>query len=203
MKGGYEMILNGNNLPEVAAACVKTLETPGGVVLLPTETVYGLVCAWSDSDGRDKIYRLKHRNPNKLLAMFAPDAGTAERFGTIVNPLARKLFDAFTPGGVTIICASRKGGTVGVRVPDHPLVLAVLGIIGKPLASTSANLSGTPSALNLADALRTLDGEPDLAVDGGALPEDSVASTVIDTTSGMVKILREGTVPATEIMRLF
>ncbi len=197
------MRLDGDNLKTVAAACVRTLEAPGGVVLLPTETVYGLVCDWSDADGRDKIYRLKHRNPNKLLAMFAPDAAAAERFGAVVNPLARKLFDAFTPGGVTIICSSREGGTVGVRVPDHPLVLAVLGLTGRPLASTSANLSGTPSALNFRDALATLDGSPDLAVDGGALPENSVASTVIDTTSGAVKILREGAVPTAEIMRLF
>lgn len=197
------MKLDGNNLTMVAAKCAEVLEIPGGVVLLPTETVYGLVCGWSDAAGREKIYRLKHRNPNKLLAMFAPDAAAAERFGVIINPLARKLFDNFTPGGVTIVCASSEGGTVGVRVPNHPLVLEILRILGKPLASTSANLSGAPAALCCSDALASLDGAANLAVDGGALPADSVASTVIDTVSGTVKILREGAVPASEIMRLF
>ncbi len=185
---------------EVVAACVEALKRPGAVVLLPTETVYGLVCRWSDAAARERIYALKHRCKNKLLAMFAPDMSAAERYGAVINDLGRRLFERFTPGGITIICGDRTGGTVGVRVPDHPLVLAVLRSLGEPLASTSANLSGTPAALDCATGLAGLDGAVELAVDGGALPVDSLASTVVDATGSTPKILRAGAIPPAVIL---
>ncbi|MDD4817175.1 MAG: L-threonylcarbamoyladenylate synthase [Victivallaceae bacterium] len=185
---------------DVAAACADALKRPGAVVLLPTETVYGLVCRWDDAAARERIYALKHRCKNKLLAMFAPDMASAERYGAVVSDLGRRLFERFTPGGITVICRDRSGGTVGVRVPDHPLVLAVLKLLGEPLASTSANLSGTPAALDCATGLAGLDGEVELAIDGGALPADSLASTVVDATGDAPKILREGAIPSAVIL---
>jgi len=186
----------------VVAKCVEALRTPGGVVLLPTETVYGLVCRWCDAAARERIYALKRRDKSKLLSMFAPDMEAARAAGAVITPLARELFRKFTPGGVTIICPAADGGTVGVRVPDHPLVLKILAALGEPLASTSANLSGTPAATSAGMGLATLDGEPTLAVSGEALPENALASTVVDATGARPLILREGAVKKAEILAL-
>jgi len=187
-----------DNLVDLLLECKNVLDHHG-VILLPTETVYGLVCRWDSATAREKIYQLKLRDHNKLLAMFADSAAAAQNFGAVLNPAAKLLFQHFTPGGITIITPAQNGGTVGVRVPDHPLVLALLKHLPYPLASTSANLSGTPAALSVQMALATLNGTPDLVIDGGALPPDSLASTVVNTVAEPVKILREGTLPSTRI----
>ena len=89
------------------------------------------------------------------------------------------------------------GSTFGFRIPDHPFILKLLKTYGKPLASTSANLSGVPAALSVADALKTIDGTPEVVVDAGVLPSDSKASTVILVNADSTwKILRPG--PVTE-----
>ena len=174
---------------------LAALAAPGGVILVPTETVYGLVCDWEDSVARERIYRLKGRDRGKPLAMFALDAAMAEAFGVRLNAAARKLLAAFAPGPVTVI-APGEGlyPTVGVRIPDHPLVLELLRRRGRPLASTSANASGRPNALTAADALAELRGTVDLTLDGGALPADALASTVVDVTGERARILRLGPV---------
>ena len=186
-----------NNILQKA---LQALSTPGGVVLVPTETVYGLVCDWQDEVARDRIYKLKGRSENKPLAMFADSAETAEKFGVKLNIQARILLEKFAPGPITVIApAIGKYPTVGVRIPDHPFVLELLKAHGRPLASTSANASGMPNVLKVADALAQLNGTVDLAVDGGTLPEDAAASTVVSVCSGSMQILREGPISADAI----
>jgi L-threonylcarbamoyladenylate synthase len=103
------------------------------------------------------------------------------------------------PGPVTLVLPDGKGSTFGFRIPDHPFILSLLKHVRIPLASTSANRSGSPAALDVPGALASLDGEPDLSVDGGAIPTGSLASTVIRVEqSGAWRILRPG--PVTEEM---
>jgi len=171
----------------------------GGVILVPTETVYGLICAFDDAKARGRIYSLKHRPAEKHLAAFLPDISFAERFAPPLSGAALRIARRFMPGPVTLVVPDGKGSTFGFRIPDHPFILSLLKRVRIPLASTSANLSGQPPALDVPGALASLDGEPDLAVDGGAIPSGSPASTVIlAEPGGQWRILRQG--PVTESM---
>ena len=109
--------------------------------------------------------------------------------------LPEQLAVRHCPGPITIIAPRQDGGTTGFRVPDHPLVLAVLRRIGCPLAQTSANHSGHPNALTVQAALavnRPDPRDPALAVDGGPIAPDALASTVVDATGKEPRVLRRG-----------
>ena len=180
----------------------ELLNQKGAVLIVPTETVYGLICDWNDEEARKKIYDLKHRSPAKLFAAFVPNVSEAENLcGISLPPAAKQLAEKFMPGAITLIVPDKNGATFGFRIPDHPFILELLKHYNKALASTSANLSGEPPALDLPTALRTIDGAPAGAVDGGKLPEDSVPSTIIQVTAdNQVKIIREGLVKPERIM---
>lgn len=180
----------------------ELLNQKGAVLIVPTETVYGLICDWNDEEARKKIYDLKHRSPAKLFAAFVPNVPEAEKLCGIPLPrAAKRLAEKFMPGAITLIVPDKNGATFGFRIPDHPFILDLLKHYNKALASTSANLSGEPPALDLTTALRTIDGSPAGAVDGGKLPEDSVPSTIIQVTAdNQVKIIREGLVKSERIM---
>ena len=95
---------------------------------------------------------------------------------------------------MTIISATNSGTTQGYRIPDHPLITGILEALDEPLAQTSANSSGEPDARSCTEALSQLNGEVDFFVDGGTLPDDALASTVADTSSGRIKVLRRGAI---------
>ncbi len=180
------------NSPGAAEKAVSVLLHPGAVVLLPTETVYGLVCRAADKDAVENIYRLKSRDRNKRLAWFVHDWRILDSYGVKLNSTARRLAEKYCPGAITIISETSGGLTQGFRIPDHKLVLDILRKINEPLCSTSANLSGEPNALSPEAALASLDGEVDLAVDGGCIPPDSLASTVVNCAVEPPQILRQG-----------
>ena len=191
--------LKNDNIAEIVLICAKQLQTPGTVLVVPTETVYGLVCRWNDSAGIERIYQLKERDRGKPLAMFADGTAMLESHGVILNRAAALLTEKFCPGPVTIITAGRDGRKTGFRIPDHPFILSLLRRVKFPLASTSANLSGTANALNVQDAVKDLNGTPDIIVDAGAIPPDRQASTVIDVSGDEVRIIRHGPVSELEI----
>ena len=188
-----------SNSDDVAAA-VQILQQPGSVLLVPTETVYGLVCSWGDAVARARIYNLKHRAENKPLAAFV---ASVENLPQEILPLpvnALRIAEAFCPGPVTLVVPDGNGSTFGFRIPDHPFILELLRAYGGALASTSANLSGERPALSVPEALESIAGSVDLAVDGGVLPSDSLASTVIRVfEDSSWKILRNGPVTEDEI----
>lgn len=179
----------------------ELLKQKGAVLIVPTETVYGLICAWEDEEARKKIYDLKHRSPTKLFAAFVPDISVAEQLcGRELPSAATRLAEKFMPGAITLIVPDKNGATFGFRIPDHPFILDLLKQYNGALASTSANLSGEPPALDLPTALRTIDGAPAGAVDGGALPADSIPSTIIQVTAdNQVKIIRTGLISEQKI----
>lgn len=175
-----------------ADAVLEALAGPGAVVLLPTETVYGLVCRADDAAARQRIYDLKDRDASKPLGWFVADWRMLAGYGVRLEGLPEQLAVRHCPGPITIIAPRRDGGTTGFRVPDHPLVLAVLRRIGCPLAQTSANHSGHPNALTVQAALAELSGDAALAVDGGPIAPDALASTVVDATGKEPRVLRRG-----------
>ena len=181
-----------NNLQESARRIAEVLHTSGAVALIPTETVYALVCRSSDLQAIEKIRQLKHRDPAKFFGWFIPDWRQAEKFGLVTTPLATNLFQRYFPGAVTLILNKVDCTTQAVRTPDHPLITELLKLFDEPLIQTSANASGMPDALSLEQALSQLDGTPDISFDGGNLEPGAKGSTIVDTTKNPPVILRQG-----------
>lgn len=177
---------------EQITSAIEALRRPGGVILVPTETVYGLVCRAADTAARCRIFELKQRPFSKVLGWFVSGVPMLKKHGVAVNPIAEKLISRYTPGALTLISETENGGTQGYRIPDHPLLLEIIKQLDEPLAQTSANASGKPDARSCHEALAQLSGEVDFFIDGGNLNEHSCASTVVDTTQEPAKILRQG-----------
>ncbi len=178
----------------IVQEAVETLRRPGAVILVPTETVYGLVCRAADETACRRIFDLKQRPFSKVLGWFVSGIPMLKQCNIIVNDCAADLIARYTPGAITLISATADGGTQGYRIPDHSLLAAIVEKIGEPLAQTSANASGQPDARSCHEALSQLAGSVDFFVDGGVIAEASMASTVVDTTVSPIKILRQGSV---------
>lgn len=179
----------------------------GGLVAVPTETVYGLAGNGMNEDAVREIYRVKGRPEVKPLSLMVPDSSAFERYCEDIPEAAYTLAEAFWPGPLTIVLKAkpeisetvRAGGeTVGLRCPDHPKTLELLRKCGLPLAAPSANLSGAPSPKSAEDVLSGLGGEIDAVLDGGPCGLGR-ESTIIDLSRKPYRILRQGALPAEEI----
>ena len=179
----------------------------GGLVAVPTETVYGLAGNGLDEKAVAEIYEVKGRPEVKPLSLMVHDAASMERYCESVPPQAYTLAKRFWPGPLTIVMKAkpcvpeivRAGGeTVGLRCPDHPLTLELLEKSGVPFAAPSANPSGEPSPKNADSVLKYFDGKIDAVLDGG---ECGIGreSTLIDLSRTPYRILRQGALPADEI----
>ena len=169
----------------------------GGVIIFPTDTVYGLGCAAEDKKAIARIYRLKKRGGHKPLPVLIPSLAAADRMGARLNRQGKILVKKFWPGPLTLVVGTKSGKTIGLRIPKQKLSLSLLRKTG-PLATTSANLSGRPSARSLAEIPVALRNAVDLVIDGGDCPL-SIESSVVDATGDEVKILREGYISKIEI----
>lgn len=184
-------------LEAAAREAAAAFDLPGAVVLLPTETVYGLVCCADDPEAIRRIYYLKHRSEAKPLGWFVGDWHKLPEYGVKMEGLPSELAEKYCPGAITIIAPCEDGSTQGFRVPDHPLLKRLLELIDLPLCQTSANLSGRPNALNAEDAANELIDKVDLVIDGGAISPDAQASTVVLATGEKPEILRQGSLHLT------
>jgi L-threonylcarbamoyladenylate synthase len=159
----------------------------GAVGLVPTETVVGLVAG---DAGLSRLAGIKGRDPNKPIALLcaSPEHAFALVGSDPVPPPARRLADRFWPGSLTLVLDAKAGGTVGVRVPDHPTVQALLAAYGGPLHATSANPAGGPAPRSLGDVNPKIADAVDFAVEGES--GSGEASAVVDLSSGRVRLLR-------------
>ena len=167
---------------KVSADEAASVLREGGVVLVPTETVVGLVAAEAGP-----LNRIKGSDPGKPLAMLCASAEEALSLATEVPLLARTLADAFWPGPLTLVLGRRGGGTVGVRVPAGAVV-GLLRAYGGPLYATSANPSGGRAPRSLSDVDPTVVAAADLVVPGE--PGSGEASAVVDFSGGEARLLR-------------
>ena len=177
---------------ERAAAALAS----GGVVVIPTDTVYGLAARADDAAAIDRIYALKARSRDKELQLLIPDVGWLDRLSR-PSAAARRLAERFWPGPLTIILSGlQEESRVGLRVPAHAVALDLLGRVGA-VAATSANRSGEPTPADVA-AIRDLFGNAvDVYLDGGTIA--GAASTVVDLTGAEPEIVREGNISAADI----
>lgn len=184
------------------AAAIETLRA-GGVVALPTDTVYGICVALETSRGVERLFEIKRRPPDKGIMLLLESADQAAGIGTM-TPAAAALADACWPGGLTVVVPQRPDvplptaltagtSTIGLRVPDHDAPRALAGAVG-PLPTTSANISGIPEARDAAEIGDQLGDVLDLIVDGGPA-HGGPPSTVVDCTGARPRILRIGEVP--------
>ena len=181
----------------------------GGVVALPTETVYGLAVRL-DPVAVDHLYDLKGRAFDKALPLQMDSVERALDWGFEFSAPARCLVEHFWPGPLTLLLNRPKqcpawfapdDPLVALRIPDHLVVLELLGAAGEPLAVTSANRSGQSECLSAGDVVRVFEGADDLLVlDGGTAP-GGMASTVVDASDLEPRVVREGPIGWTEIIR--
>ena len=188
------------NKGEVLNCCVEILAVPGAVLLIPTDTVYGLVCRWNDFAAIAAIREMKGRGEEKPFQMLAPNTEGIAAAGIEVSPSIKRLMDAFCPGPLTIIAKKSSPSdddvlkTVGFRIPDHPFLLNLMRGINANLAATSANIAGRPPILTLSEAEGLFSLAPALSIDGGAI--EGAASTVINATTDAISIIRNGPITA-------
>lgn len=187
----------------------------GGLVAIPTDTVYGIAVALATPGGIERLFAAKSRPPDKAIALLLADSGQAQEIG-VLNAAATCLARAFWPGGLTLVVPRRTdrplpaaltGGalatgaipTVGLRVPAHDAPRALARAVG-PLPTTSANHSGEPEAADADEIEARLGDAIDMILDGGP-SIGGAASTVIDATADIVRILRAGAVHEADIDR--
>ena len=179
----------------------------GGVIALPTETVYGLAADVANADAIARVYAIKGRPAGHPLIVHAADLAALDGYAADIAPGLRALAARFWPGPLTAIVArgprtplTVTGGqdTVAVRVPDHPLALAILRAFGGALAAPSANRFGRVSPTSAAHVRADLGEAVDLVVDGGPA-RVGVESTIIDLSGAVPAILRSGAITASQL----
>jgi L-threonylcarbamoyladenylate synthase len=193
-------------MDEAVARAVAVLRA-GGVVALPTETVYGLAADVTNPAAIARVYAIKGRPPDHPLIVHAHDLAALDGYVANASGALRALAAAFWPGPLTAVVErgertprSITGGqdTVAVRVPDHPLALAILASFGGALAAPSANRFGRISPTTAEHVRADLGDEVDLVVDGGPAAV-GVESTIVDLTGAVPAVLRAGAITASQL----
>lgn len=179
----------------------------GGIVAVPTDTIYGLAASIHRSDALARLYTVKGRPEEKPLPILVADSSALDAVSEPPTEQLRGLLDQFWPGGLTVALPARThimaplrapDGTVGVRVPAHLITLALLRAAGGALAVTSANLSGQPPAITADQIVAALGARIDLVLDAGTAPRGE-ASTVIGVEEGRLRLYREGAIAWSEL----
>ena len=195
------------NIQEQIYRGISVLKT-GGLVAFPTDTVYGLGASSGIPHAVERIYKVKERSPSLALPLLMAEPSQIGDVASYVSPLAWRLVREFLPGALTIVLPSLKsvssiitggGKTVAVRIPAHPVAIALIKGVGMPIVGTSANLSGQPSALTADEVYSQLSDKIDLVIDGGRCPGRE--STIIDVTGEVPRVLREGAISREELKR--
>ncbi|HET8591299.1 MAG TPA: L-threonylcarbamoyladenylate synthase [Nakamurella sp.] len=183
---------------DAAAAAARA----GNLVVLPTDTVYGLGADAFNAAAVRALLAAKGRGPDMPVPVLVGSWTTIDGLVLEVSPTARLLIEAFWPGGLSLVLQHAPSlawdlgdtaGTVMVRMPLHPVALDLLRAVG-PMAVSSANRSGQPPATTAADAEAQLGGDVAVYLDGGPAPV-GVASTIVDLTAEVPRVLRQGAVP--------
>lgn len=179
----------------------------GEVIVFPTDTIYGLGCRIDDARAVRRIFDIKSRPSTEPLPVLLADPAQVDDFAREIPPAARRLIGRFWPGPLTLVLRRSEripltvtggGDTVALRVPAHPLPRALVRELGIPIVGTSANSHGMLSPVTAQQAVFDLGDRVDLVLDGGRVPLGR-ESTVVDVTGGILRIVREGALPAPEV----
>jgi len=180
----------------------------GGVIVYPTETLYGIGANALNPQAVTRVHVAKRRDEKKPILVLVPQADAVEDLVSAIGPTARLLMTTFWPGPLTLVFRAsmrvpaeliRGGGTIGIRVPSNLLCIKLLQLAECPLTSTSANISGQPSMRSIDEIQKALQSSVDLYLDAGLLPE-SKPSTVVDVSGNVPVIVREGAITRDAIL---
>ena len=178
----------------------------GGVVAFPTDTVYGLGALAFMRQSVGRLYTIKGRDHSKAIAVLIAEGDQLNEIAEQPNEAAQRLARRFWPGPLTLVLDRHTqvpkglapGDSIGVRMPDHPVALALLAEAG-PMAVTSANLSGELNTESASEVASQLNGRIHLIIDGGKAP-GGIPSTVVDMTGEMPIVLRTGPISEAEVL---
>jgi len=181
----------------------------GGVIAFPTDTVYGLGADAFNARAVERIYEIKTRPKDRPLPVLIADVRQLTALAGPIPEIARFLARQFWPGGLTLVLAKKDSllpylastPTIAVRIPAHPVCLALIRQLGNPLIGTSANVTGQPPALTAEEVEHQLGGRIDFVINGGSCPGGK-ESTIVDVTREPPIILREGIIPSHEIHKI-
>jgi len=187
-------------------SAAKNALKAGRLVVLPTDTLYGIGADAFDSEAVAALLRAKGRGRDMPVPVLVGSWNTIDGLVYSVRPQTRDLIRAFWPGGLSLVVEQAPSlawdlgdtrGTVMLRMPLHPVALELLREVG-PLAVSSANVSGRPPATTVEEAREQLGGSASVYLDGGRA-EQGQASTIVDLTGATPRILREGAVPTGDV----
>lgn len=176
----------------------------GKVIAIPTDTVFGLGCAYDELSAMERIKEIKHRDRNKPLPMMCNGLAMIEEVA-YVNETAKRVIERFTPGALTVVLQKKEHisealtngkTTIAIRVPDDTLLLDVITKLAKPILMTSANMASEPNMDAYREVYAKFSGQVDVLVMENAAGK--MASTIVDLSDG-IKILREGPISLDEI----
>ncbi len=182
----------------------------GGLVAFPTDTVYGLGADALNPKAVKKIFKVKKRLLTNPLPILIAKKTDLKKYTSIAPAKVKKLINKFWPGPLTIALSKKKiipdivtsgKKSVGVRVPDNPVAVSLIQALGRPLAATSANLSGRPSPKNAMAVKKYLNNKIDLILDGGKTKLGR-ESTVLDCTTSLPTLLRPGAIKIKTLEKL-
>lgn len=186
-----------NPQPHRISKLVEILRN-GGLIAYPTDTTYGIGCSIFNKKGLEKIYQVKQRDRRKPFSFICSDLSEISKYTRLTN-MAFKILKRFLPGPYTFVLEATREvpellttrqRTVGVRIPDNPVCMAIVRELGAPIVTTSANLSGEDPVGDPIEIDRLFGNRLDIVVDGGLLSTD--VSSVISLINDDVEILREG-----------
>ncbi len=189
-----------NPQPRLISKVVECLKQ-GGVIAYPTDTIYGIGCDIFNKKGVKKIYQIKQRDPRKPFSFICADLSDVSNYAQVSN-FAFKTMRRHLPGPYTFVLEATRvvpdnlttrQKTVGIRIPENPIALAIVKELGHPLVTTSANISGEHDHQDPAEIQEAMGKMIDMVVDGGILMGN--ASTVISLIDDQIEVLRQGAGP--------
>jgi L-threonylcarbamoyladenylate synthase len=195
-----------NEAPENLTVAVEALQR-GGVIVFPTETLYGLGADALNGVAVDKVFQLKGRDPRNPIPVLVANQEMLQTLVAKVPTAAWKLMDRYWPGPLTLVLPGRKDipkalcnhtGGIGVRISSQPIATSLVNGLGRPLTATSANPSGKEPARTLQEAKNYFAHRVDVFVDGGTLTSKT-GSTVVEVMDDGIKIIREGEIEAYQL----
>ena len=183
---------------------IKVLNN-GGIVIFPTDTVYGIACDAFNETAIKKLFEFKERNNNKPICVLTTSTDKINKVAYIKEK-EEELINKYMPGALTIILEKKENvsniltsnlPTIGVRIPNNEIALKILENVDNPLAATSANLSGSQAGIEINDFIKEFKNKVDIIIDGGET-ELKISSTIIKLNEDKVEVLREGIVKIEE-----
>lgn len=188
---------------------VAKIINDGKVVVFPTETVYGIGVNGLEVDAIEKLYKIKGRDYNKPISLLVSSYEMIESVANIVSPMEKRIIENFFPGPITLVLDKKDvvpdiltagTNTVGIRMPDSEFCLRLIDYVGKPIATSSANISGRESGVDIENIYAQFGDMVDLYVDNDEERSD-ISSTVVRVVGEELVILRSGAISKEDIMK--